>query len=224
MVKLTKAYKDKLKDCVKVHLRKYPGASLEQLKAFIREGDETVFDNVPRQQINSLLNYNMQKFTEYGSLAIRHGGGVPGMSQERKDEIIESVKHKRFVGTSRGAAAQYNVSHTTVLKVLKKGGLKSYAATRMQKMNGRQKMNRLVFSHSALNTYGADIRPQGTWPRLVNTDFSAGIKLTGSLNSRHDRVWAESEEAAGALLEFHEDKHDISYMVIFIFYSQVVCC
>ena len=224
MVKLTNEYKEKLKDQIKVFLRKYPGGSLEALKDFCKEGDPTVFENVPRQQINSLLKYNMQKFQDYGSLDMRHGGGVPGMTQERKDEIIESVKNKRFVGTSRGAAAQFNVSHTTVLKVLKKGGLKSYAARPMQKMNGRQKMNRLVFSHYGLNTYGADISPQGTWPRLVNTDFSAGIKLNGTLNSRHDRVWAESEEAAGDLLEFAADKHDVSYMVIIIFYYQVVCC
>ena len=145
MVKLTKEYKDKLKDCVKVHLRKYPGASLEHLKEFIKEGDPTVFDHVPRQQINSLLKYNMQKFTDYGSLDMRHGGGLPGLSQQKKDEIIDACKNKRFVGTSRGAAAQYNVSHTTVCNVLKKGGLKSYGAHRMQKMDGRQKMNRLVF-------------------------------------------------------------------------------
>ena len=67
------------------------------------------------------------------------------MSQQRKDEIVDACKNKRFVGTSRGAAAQYNVSHTTVCNVLKKGGLKSYAAQRMQAMTGRQKMNRLVF-------------------------------------------------------------------------------
>ena len=79
------------------------------------------------------------------------------------------------------------------------------------------------YSHYGLNTYGADVRPQGTWNRLVNTDFSAGIKLTGSLNSRHDRVWAESEEAAGDLLEFPEDKHDISFMVTINSKSQIVC-
>ena len=49
---------------------------------------------------------------------------------------------------------------------------------------------------------------------LVNTDFSAGIKLTGSVNPRHDRVWAQSEDEAGALIDFPMDKHDISYMVI----------
>ena len=212
-MKLTKEYKEKLKDQVKVHLRKFPGASLQELKEFIKEGDPTVFNDVPRQQVNSLLKYNMEKFTTHGTLEFQSGGGRPGMSQERKDEIIETCKNKRFVGTTRGAAAQFNVSHTTVHRVLKKGGLKSYSAQPTQKLNGRQKMNRLVFSHSSLNTYGVDISPQGTWARLVNTDFSAGIKLTSSVNRRHDRVWAESQDAAGALLEFPVDKHDISFMV-----------
>ena len=212
-MRLTKEYKDKLKDQVKVYLRKYPGANLEAVKEFIKEGDPTVFHNVPRQQINSLLKYNMEKFTTHGTLDYQFGGGRPGMSQDLQDQIVDSCKNKRFVGTSRGAAAMYNVSQTTVLRVLKKGGLKSYSARPMQKMTGRQKMNRLVFAHYGLNTYGTDITPQGTWARLVNTDFSAGIKLTSSVNRRHDRVWATSEEAAGALLDFPVDKHDISYMV-----------
>ena len=46
---------------------------------------------------------------------------------------------------------------------------------------------------------------QGTWARLMNTDFSVGIKLTSSVNRRHDRVWATSEEAAGAPLDFQMD-------------------
>ena len=74
-------------------------------------------------------------------------------------------------------------------------------------------MIRLVFGHYGLNTYGVDVSRNSTWGRLVNTDFSAGIKLTGSVNPRHDRVWAESEDQAGALIDFAMDKHDISYMV-----------
>ena len=48
MVKLTK---DKLKDCVKVHLRKFPQATLEQFE-FSRKGTHLI---VPRQQVNSLI-------------------------------------------------------------------------------------------------------------------------------------------------------------------------
>ena len=212
-MKLTKEYKEKLKDQVKVYLRKHPGANLEAVKEFIKEGDPTVFDNVPRQNINGFLKYNIEKFSTHGTLDYQYGGGRPGMSQERQDQIVEACKNKRFTGTSRGAAAQFNVSQTTVLRVLKKGGLKSYSASPMQKMDNRQRMNRLVFAHYGLNTYGVDISPQSTWARLVNTDFSAGIKLTSSVNRRHDRVWATSEEAAGALLDFPTDKHDISFMV-----------
>ena len=213
-MRLTKEYKEKLKDCIKVYMRKFPDANLEQVKEFIRDGDPTVFDNVPRQTVNSLLRYNIQKFAEHGSLEYRHGGGHPGLSQETKEEIVNCCKNKRFDGSSRKAAAQYNVSQTTVLRVLKSyGGLKSYGACPQQKMDGRQKMNRLVFGHYGLNTYGVDLGPQGTWARVVNTDFSASIKLTGSVNPRLDRVWAESPDAAGSLLDYEVDKHDISYMV-----------
>ena len=119
---------------------------------------------------------SLRKFAEHGSLEYRHAGGPPGLSQETKEEIVESCKNKRFEGSSRKAAAQYNVSQTTVLRVLKQSGLKSYAAQPQQKMDGRQKMNRLVFGHYSLNTHGVDLGPQGTWARLVNTDFS-GLRI-----------------------------------------------
>ena len=177
MPKLTKAYKDKLKDQVKVHLRKYPNASLESLKEFIKEEDPNVFDDVPRQQINSLLKYNMEKFNEYGYLEYRHAGGPAGLSEATKADIIETCKNKRFIGTTRSAAAQYNCSASTVLKVLKKGGLKSYSARPQQKLDGRQQMNRLVFMHHSLNKYTDNTGPQSTWGRLINTDFSSGTSF-----------------------------------------------
>ena len=213
MVRFTKEYKEKLKDQIKVKLRKNPNTNLAEMKEFIREDDPSVFDNFNRNQVNSFLNYNMQKFLEAGSLDYRYGGGPPSTSQEKKDEIINVCKEKRFTGTTRKAAAQCDVSKSTAHRVLKEAGLKSYSAKPQQKMNNRQQMNRLVFGHYGLNTYGVDVSRQSTYGRLVNTDFSAGIKLTGSVNPRHDRVWAQSEDQAGALLEFGVDKHDISYMV-----------
>ena len=213
MARLTKQYKEKLKDQIKVKLRKNPNANLAEMKEFILQDDPTVFDHVNRNQLNSFLNYNMQKFTETGSMDYRLGGGRPSISQEKKDDIVNICKEKRFTGTTRKAAAQCEVSQTTVRRVLKGAGLKSYSAKPVQKMNGRQQMNRLVFGHHGLNTYGVDVDRQSTYGRLINTDFSAGIKLTGSVNPRHDRVWAQSDDQAGALTDFGQDKHDVSYMV-----------
>ena len=45
-MRLKKEYQEKLKNCMKVYMRKYPGANLEQMKEFIQEGNPTVFDNV----------------------------------------------------------------------------------------------------------------------------------------------------------------------------------
>ena len=213
MGRFTKEYKEKLKDQIKVKLRKNPNSNLAEMKEFIRLDDPDVFNDINRNQLNSFLNYNMQKFSETGSLDYRYGGGPPKTSQEKKDEIVAVCKEKRFTGTTRKAAAQCNVSQSTAQRVLKEAGLKSFSAQPHQKMNNRQQMNRLVFGHYGLNTFGVDVSRQSTYGRLVNTDFSAGIKLTGSVNPRHDRVWAESEDQAGALLEFGVDKHDISYMV-----------
>ena len=174
MARLTKQYKEKMKDQIKVKLRKNPNSNLAEMKEFILHGDPTVFDHVNRNQINSFLNYNMEKFNATGSLDYRLGGGRPSTSQEKKDEIVDICKEKRFTGTTRKASAQCDVSQTTVRNVLKAAGLKSYSAKPVQKMNGRQKMNRLVFGHYGLNTYGVDVSRQSVYGRLVNTDFSAG--------------------------------------------------
>ena len=42
-------------------MRKFPDANLEQVKDFIRLDDPGVFDNVPRQTVNSLLQYNIRE-------------------------------------------------------------------------------------------------------------------------------------------------------------------
>ena len=224
MAKLTKAYKEKLKDQIKVKLRKNPNSNLAEMKEFILEGDPTVFDYVNRNQLNSFLNYNMEKFSQTGTLDRTAGSGRPSkLTQQKKDDIVATCKEKRFTGTTRKAVAQCDVSQTTVIRVLKEAGLKSYSAKPVQKLNGRQQMSRLVSSHDFLNTYGMDVSRQSTWGRLVNTDFSAGIKLTGSVNPRHDRVWAQSEDQAGALVDFAMDKHDISYMVIVWTFLLTLC-
>ena len=56
-MRLKKEYQEKLKNCMKVYMRKYPGANLEQMKEFTQEGNPTVFDNVQRQTVKSLLCY-----------------------------------------------------------------------------------------------------------------------------------------------------------------------
>ena len=143
MGRFTKSYKEKLKDQIKVKLRKHPHANLAEMKEFILEEDPTVFDDVNRNQLNSFLNYNMAKFSETGSLNHRLGAGRPStITQEKKDEIVEICKEKRFTGTTRKAAATCDVSQTSVRRVLKDAGLKSFSAKPVQKMTGRQQMNR----------------------------------------------------------------------------------
>ena len=61
-------------------------------------------------------------------------------------------------------------------------------------------------SVEASTTMVLTLDPRVHGPGLLTlTDFSASIKLTGSVNPRLDRVWAESSDAAGSLLDY-EDK------------------
>ena len=51
------------------------------------------------------------------------------------------------------------------------------------------------------------------WSRLANSDFSAIIRVTGSVNTKNDVIWAETLKDAGDLVEFSEEKFGQGEMV-----------
>ena len=80
---MTTQFKEWIKDQVKVYLRKYGNdRSLQEIKAFILEGDQGVFDLslFPTSQINKFIRYQKAKIIEHGSLkdlSSNNGGKSP---------------------------------------------------------------------------------------------------------------------------------------------------
>ena len=64
-----------------------------------------------------------------------------------------------------------------------------------------------------LRKYGKEVRPGRQWARVVNTDFSAKIKLNPTHNTKNDIVWSTSREEAGDLLECKEEKFSLGVMI-----------
>ena len=59
-----------------------------------------------------------------------------------------------------------------------------------------------------LDKYGLHVGPNSDYSRMVITDESSGIGINGKLNTKQDRVWTTSVEAAGDLLDYRIEKFD----------------
>ena len=80
-------------------------------------------------------------------------------------------------------------------------------------MRKEYKTKRVEFAQYCLDTYGTEVSYYSTWSRLINSDFSAYIRNTGSHNTKTDVIWCESRKDGGDLLEFYEK----------MFYPSVPC-
>ena len=133
---MTTQFKEWIKDQVKVYLRKYGNdRSLQEIKAFILEGDQGVFDLslFPTSQINKFIRYQKAKIIEHGSLKdLSSNNGGKSLSQEKVAAIIEKARLKKFTGTSRKVGAEVGVCHSTVCRTLHRNGYKSIAARSTQ--------------------------------------------------------------------------------------------
>ena len=64
-----------------------------------------------------------------------------------------------------------------------------------------------------LEKYGFVVNEESDRGKMVITDKSSGVKLTGKRNARMDRVWALSDVQAGHLLDFQSEKFDCQFMI-----------
>ena len=69
------------------------------------------------------------------------------------------------------------------------------------------------FSDWLLRRWGNVVDGRTKWGKLVNTDFSGPIGLTGRLNTKNDVIWSVDREDAQELLEFPEEKYGFNVMV-----------
>ena len=101
----------------------------------------------------------------------------------------------------------------TAKRILKKAGCKAYHKYKTQKLSGLHKINRVSSAEKLLRQYGAQYRAGRSWSKLINTDFSAKIKVSPTRNSKNDIVWSTSRGDAGDLLESNEEKFSLGEMI-----------
>ena len=137
MPKMTVKFQEFLKNQIEVYIRKYPDCRVSDVREFILEGDQGVFDLAlfPYKQQWNFINAQMKKFRETGSMKKRKGQGKKPLPQEKVDQIIQKSVHKKFDGSSRTVAAEVGVSPSTVLRKLHANGYKSFPARATQGKN-----------------------------------------------------------------------------------------
>ena len=112
----------------------------------------------------------------------------------------------------RTGASRVAVSYQTVANVMKKSGAKPYHKYRAHKLSQAHKERRVTFSKWMLKNFGSP-RAGRNLGLLINTDFSAKIRVNPTRNSKNDVVWATSRGAAGDILECQEEKYSVGDMI-----------
>lgn len=57
-----------------------------------------------------------------------------------------------------------------------------------------------------MKTYSVNFGAYSKWSRLVNSDFSAIIRVSGVVNTNNDIIWAKFTNDGGTLLELSHEK------------------
>ena len=73
-------------------------------------------------------------------------------------------------------------------------------------MKKEHKTKRVEFAQYCLNKYGEHVSAYSVWSRLVNSDFNAYIRVTGTHNSKNNVIWCNSRKDGGELLEFSQEQ------------------
>ena len=203
-----------LQNHMEVMMEKNPACTIPEMRAWLLCGEQQ-FDlsQVKRSTLTMFMKRTMEKFNERGTMVRKSGsGGRNKVSSQVVTRIKRLAMNKKRRG-SRRVAAMVGVSKNTVQRYLKKSGAKPYHRRKVQAMKPEHKEMRVKFARWALKQYGVVVNGNTTWGKVVNTDFSAMVKKSGSLNTKNDIIWSKSMEEAGDLLEFTQEKYDESFMV-----------
>ena len=199
---------------IMVMMEKNPACTIPEMRAWLLSGEQQ-FDlsQVKRSTLIMFVKRTMEKFMERGIMDRKSGsGGRNKISGRVVTKIKRLAMNKKRRGIRR-VAAMVGVSKSTVHSYLRKSGAKPYHRRKVQAMKPEHKEMRVKFAKWALKQYGVVVNGNTTWGKLVNTDFSAMVKKSGSLNTKNDIIWSRSREEAGELLEFAQQKFDESFMV-----------
>ena len=203
----------KLKRQIQAYMEKKPCAELSEVTSWLKNDNNLLSGvQVNVKTIKSFTFYQIKKF-KCGQDVTKHmgGNGRPTISKAKQYQIKKLTLNKDNRST-REVGQRVGVSHMTVQRVLKKAGAKAYHKYKTQKLNENHKIRRVEFAKWMLRNFGST-RAGKPLRYLVNTDFSAKIKVNPTRNTKNDVVWAILRSAAGDTLESKEEKYSVGEMI-----------
>lgn len=210
---MNSALKTQLRVQIQAYMVKKPNAELREVRNWL-EIDNKLLDGIQynRKTLKSFVNYQINKFRT-GSDVTKHrgGNGRPTITKRKENQILRLALNKDNTGL-RPVGKRVGVSFKTVQRVLRKNGAKPYHKYKTQKLTDQHKARRAVFANWMLKNFGS-ARSNQNLGFLINTDFSAKIKINPSRNSKNDVVWALSRDAASDKLESKEEKYSVGDMI-----------
>jgi len=191
-------------------MTKYPNAKTSEVKKFVFSGENPpdIGETSPRA-LNKFISDNMNKFRDTGDCVKHKGGnGRPKTATNKKVTLKVKKKLVKKPGSSiREVAKAVGVGRESVRRILHYNlNVKPYHMYRVQKMKKEHKTKRVEFAQYCLNEYGEHVTAYSVWSRLVNSDFSAYIRITGTHNSKNNVIWCNSRKDGEEMLEFSQEK------------------
>ena len=202
-----------LKVQIQAYLAKTPAAELRELLNWLKIGNNLLAGiQYNPKTLKSFVYYQLAKF-KAGLDVTKHkcGNGRPSIPKSKERQILRLSLNKEYRGL-RPVSKRVGVSFNTVKNVLKKNNAKAYHKYKTQKLSDDHKIRRVEFSKWMLKNFGC-ARSNKPLGRLINTDFSAKIKINPTRNSKNDVIWAQSRDAAGDKLDCKEEKYSLGEMI-----------
>ena len=71
-------------------------------------------------------------------------------------------------------------------------------------MKKEHKIKRVEITQHCLNKYGEHVTAYSVLSRIVNLEFSAYIRVTGTYNSENNVIWCNSRKDGGELIQLSQ--------------------
>ena len=204
-----------LKKHIESFMDKFPNSTTQEVYEWIESGElKYDFSQINKKTFRNFISYQRQKYSKYGQVQKHIGGnGRPVKITPRVKARAKKLMMNKTHRSLRSVAATIGIHHTSVRNIMKSCNAKAYHKCKEQKMTDKHKASRVKFSKELLGLWGDKITGFSKFKRLINTDFSAKIKLHPSRNSKNDIVWSGSRESASSLLGAPEEKFSAGVMV-----------
>ena len=213
---MDKITKSTLKIQIEAYLTKFADPTLKDVKKWLFEGTtpgREVLSNINYRTLQSFINYQMKKFKN-GKFCISHkgGNGRPRINKQKVKRVKNLILNKENQ-SSRSVAARVGICQKSVVNIMKRENCKAYHKYKVQKLTEVHKEKRLTFAREMLSKWGLTVKADRKWGRLVNSDFSAKIRISSATNTKNDIVWSSSRSDAGDLLEAKQEKFSAGEMI-----------